>query len=102
MASRLQLHEEFCTILESTNVYYQPPQSLMMKYPCIRYSSTTPNQTYANNKFYRGMKQYDGIIIDSNPDSVIPDKLQEHFEMFSLGKPYVADNLNHFPFTIYY
>ena len=102
MASRLELHTELCAILGSTNVYYQPPQSLMMSYPCIRYSPGTPDMTYANNKFYRGMKRYDGMIIDEDPDSQIADKLLANFELISLGDPYPADNLNHFPFTIYY
>ena len=102
MASRLKLHEELCAILESTNVYYQPPQSLMMKYPCIRYSPGRPELTYANNKFYNGMKRYEGIVIDEDPDSQIAEKLLNHFELISLGDPYPADNLNHFPFTIYY
>lgn len=102
MASRLQLQEELCTILESTNVYYQPPQSLMMSYPCIRYSPGAPDQNYANNKFYRGMKRYDGVVIDEDPDSQIADKLLAHFELIRLGDPYPSDNLNHFPFTIYY
>jgi hypothetical protein len=102
MVRRLKLHEEFCAILDSKNVYFQPPQSLRMSYPCIRYSPSTPDQTYANNKFYRGMKRYEGVIIDSDPESVIPSKLQERFGLFSLGEPYVADNLNHYQFTLYY
>lgn len=102
MASRLNLHEEFRTILESDNVYFQPPQSLLMDYPCIRYSPGAPDITYANNKFYKGIKRYDGMVIDDDPDSKIADKLLAHFEMITLGDPYPADNLNHFPFTIYY
>ena len=102
MARRLKLQEEFCTILESNNVYFQPPQSLRMLYPCIRYSPSIPNQTYADNKYYRGVKQYDGVIIDPDPESTIPDKLLATLPMVSLGKPYTSDNLNHFPFTIYY
>lgn len=102
MASRLNLQKEFCEILGSNNVYFQPPQSLRMLYPCVRYSPSIPNQIHADNRYYAGMKQYEGVIIDSDPESEIPEKLLTTLPMVSLGKPYTSDNLNHFPFTIYY
>lgn len=100
MASRLLLHEELCEILESRNVYFQPPNA--MKYPCIRYALGEPDQTYASDSNYRVTNRYDGVVIDRNPESDTPAKLLAHFPMCRLGKPYVADNLNHFPFTLYY
>jgi hypothetical protein len=102
MASRLDLHDELCEILGTENVYFQPPASVMMDYPCIRYSYTRSDQKYANNHTYLITPGYEGVVIDTNPDSDIPEKLLERFSMCSLGNPYVADNLNHFPFTLYY
>lgn len=102
MASRLELHEELCELLESRNVYFQPPESTKMKYRCIRYSKSEPNLKRADNKIYSKVNRYDGVVMDYDPDCEIPDKLLDHFEMCSLGKPYVSDNLNHFPFTLYY
>ena len=102
MGRRLYLHEELCEILESRNAYFQPPSSVSMNYPCIRYSLDEPAQTYANDKNYTNTNRYDGVVIDRDPESDIPGKLLAHFSMCRLGKPYVANNLNHFPFTIYY
>ena len=102
MASRLDLHEELCTLLGSRYVYFQPPSTVKMKYPCIRYSSDGVDVRHANNRVYKNIKRYEGVVIDSNPDSVIADNILAHFEMCSLGSPYIADNLNHFPFTLYY
>lgn len=102
MDRRLLLHEEFCKILESRNVYFQPPQSVLMNYPCIRYSFGEPEQRYANNMNYKHTKRYDGVIIDRNPVSIYQELISNSFSMCRFGKPYVADNLNHFPFTIYY
>ena len=102
MASRLSLHEEFCTLLQSKNVYYDPPESFKMNYPCVRYSPSEPYQKHANDKNYSKTNRYDGIIMDYDADSKIPDNLLEHFSMFRLGKPYRVNNLNHFPFTLYY
>lgn len=102
MASRLNLHEELCTILGSRNVYYQSPASVNMQYDAIRYSLGGKDIKRANNAIYQTTNQYDGVFITTNPDTTIPDKLLAHFQMCSLGRPYVADNLNHFPFTLYY
>lgn len=102
MASRLKLHEELCEILGTRNVYFQPPSSVMMKYDAIRYSLADPNLKRANNEVYLKTNKYDGVVITYDPDSTIPDVILYHFPMCSFGKPYVADNLNHFPFTIYY
>ena len=102
MASRLELHEELCNLLGSRNVYYQPPESLKLKYPCIVYSRSIPNKHNANNRLYMSTNCYDGIIIDPTPDSEIPDEIVEYFPMCSLSKSYASDNLNHYPFTLYY
>lgn len=102
MASRLELHEELCGLLGSRNVYFQPPSNLVMKYPCIRYSSDGVDATHANNMMYNYTKRYNGVIIDPNPDSMIAESLLKHFQMCSLGSNYPADGLNHFPFTLYY
>lgn len=102
MASREELNEKFCELLGTRNVYFQPPASVRMKYPCIRYAKKGNVANHANNKVYKATNRYDGVYIDYDPDSDIPDKLLERFEMISLGQGYQADNLNHFPFTIYY
>lgn len=102
MASRLELHEELCTVLGSRNVYFQPPESVKMKYDAIRYDLGGKDLKHANNRIYLNTNQYDGVVITRDPDTTIPDKLLAHFEMCSFGRPYVAENLNHYPFTIYY
>lgn len=102
MADRLELHEELCAILGSRNAYYQPPASIKMQYPCIRYSSDGNDAVHADNRVYRKVNRYEGVVIDSDPDSKFPDMILEHFPMCSLGRGYTADNLNHFPFTLYY
>lgn len=102
MASRLNLHEELCTILGSRNVYFQPPASLLMNYDAIRYSLSGKDLKRADNRIYTNTNEYECIFITRDSDSKIPDVILEHFEMCSLGKPYTTDNLYHFPITIYY
>lgn len=102
MADRLTLHEELCTILGSRNVYFNPPESVRMQYDAIRYSLGGKDIKRANNRRYLSTNQYDGVVITRNPDTTIPDDILGHFEMCSFGRPYTADNLNHYPFTLYY
>ena len=102
MADRLELHSKFEELLESKNVYYQPPSSVSMNYDAIRYELSDKDTMYADNRAYRLTNRYDGVVISKNPDCTTPDALINFFEMCSLGKPYTANNLYHFPFTLYY
>ena len=102
MGSRLELHEEFCVILGTESVYFQPPASVQMKYPCIRYSKGAPSIKRANNGIYKNTNRYEVTVIDPDPDSEIPDKLMRHFSMCTWDRSYVANNLNHTVLTIYH
>lgn len=107
MASRLELHNDFIDVLGTKNeaesrVYFRSPESKKMKYPCIKYNQAEPHVKRANNSVYDITNKYEGIVIDYDPDSKIPTEILMRFPMCSLGKPYTADNLNHFPFTLYY
>lgn len=102
MGSRLQLHEAFKTILESESVYFNPPASVKMTYPCIRYVLGVPNQSRANGRIYRNIPRYEVTVIDYDPESEIPDKLQEAFPYAAIDRRYKSDNLNHTVLTVYY
>ena len=102
MAKREDLHEELCEILGSRNVYFQTPTSVRMQYDAIRYELSGKDIKHANNRFYYSTNRYSGVIITRDPDTKIPDELIAHFPMCSFGTPYTADNLNHYPFTLYY
>lgn len=102
MASRLNLHEELCSILGTRNVYFQSPESVKMSYDAIRYELGGKDIKRANNRLYLYTNQYDGVVITRDPDTTIPDRLLSHFEMCRFGRPYISDNLNHYPFTLYY
>jgi hypothetical protein len=104
MADRLKLDSELSKILGSRNLYYQPPSNIKMKYPCFVYSLSDPTIKYADNSTYFYINHYQVIYIDSNPDnvSIIIGKMLGTFDRISVNTPYVADNLNHCPFNLYY
>ena len=107
MASRLQLHNEFIDVLGTQNetesrVYYDPPQSLIMKYPCIRYKKSAPSLKRANNGIYNLTNVYEATVIDPDPDSVIAETILYRMKQCSIEATYTADNLHHTKLKIYY
>lgn len=101
MESRLKLHEMFCNILGSRNVYFQPPASVLMKYDAIRYSRKNIENVYADNSVYSQYDCYEVIAIYKDPDSDLPKKLST-LPLCSFDRHYTADGMNHDVFTIYY
>ena len=101
MASRLELHEILCNILGSRNVYFQPPESVKMKYPAMVYSLSGMRNNHANNKVYAQMRSYQITVIDASPDSLISDRISK-LPYCSFDRFYPSDGLNHYVYTLYY
>lgn len=101
MASRLDLDKVLRDILGTGNVYFQPPASLALKYPCIIYELDTVDTTYANDSPYSLRKRYKVTIIDYDPDSPIPDKVAM-LPSAKFATSYKANNLNHDVYELYH
>lgn len=101
MGSRLDLHILLEGILRNDHVYFQPPPSVMMQYPAILYSLKDIDKENANNSAYIKSRSYELILIDENPDSEFVDKIVEQ-PLCAFDRHYVADNLNHWIFTIFF
>ena len=102
MASRLNLHEELCALLGSRYVYFQPPESVKLKYPCIVYSRTGADTDYADDKVYNMTYQYTIQIISGEPDNELARELVYHFPMCRFMRRFVVDNLYHDNLNLYY
>ena len=100
--TRLTLHEELCTVLESRNCYFDPPS--ILEYPCIIYQRNTPWIDYADNIKYHRRDSWIITIVDTDPDSEIRNRLEEHFKNYcSWDREYPgSDGLYHFVYTLYY
>lgn len=101
MAPRLDLQNLLENLLGSRNVYFQPPPSFQMKYPCIIYKRNDRNIDHANNTPYHSRKRYQVTVVDQDPDSSIPDKVAE-LSTASFDRHFVADNLNHDVYNIFF
>lgn len=101
MGTREELDAILCETLGSPHVYFQPPENLKIKYPCIIYSFNGFYEQYANNKTYHRRREYNLLYITHDPDDEMIEKLAD-LPLCDLGKPYTAENLHHYPYTIYY
>lgn len=104
MASRLSLHQKLLALLPAGKqyVYFQPPESTKMSYPCIVYARSSGDTKYADNIPYNYTKAYDITVIDKDPDSAIVDAMFTAFPMSRYNRHFVSDNLNHDVFVVYY
>lgn len=101
MASRLKLESKLEELLGSKNVYYQPPESVNMSYPAIRYSKSKPDVKRADNKIYTKTNCYEIIVISKRPDEPVINEI-ENLPNSRWERHYVSDNLNHDVLTLYY
>lgn len=99
MTNRLELHEYLCEILQSCNVYFQPPESVKMNYPAIVYSRNNIENTFADDSVYTQNNEYQIIVIDKNPDSEYVKSISK-LPMCRFNRHYISDNLNHDIFTL--
>lgn len=102
MDRRLELHEKLCEILGSRNVYFQPPESVKLQYPCIIYSLSDVDTNHANNKLYLHKNRYMLMVVCKNPDDQTHEELMYRLPYCSFDRAYSADNMNHRVLTLYY
>lgn len=98
---REELHEVLCNIIGSRNCYFQPPSTIRMVYPCIRYELARINPTHADNIPYLNSKAYSLTYIDEDLESEIPEKLL-NLPYCSFDRSYDAEGLHHTVLTLYY
>jgi hypothetical protein len=101
-ARRLKLQGELKALLGSSNVYFQPPKTITLKYPCIVYNRMPQSVLRADNKPYMIRQQYQVTYITKNPDDPIITSIIEAFEDIEPTRFFVSDNLYHNNYTLKY
>lgn len=101
MGTRLELQTLLESLLGSRNVYFQPPPTVTLTYPCIIYERRGVDTKFANDQPYSHHRQYQVKLIDRNPDSALVDVLL-NLPRCKMDRHYTADNLNHDVFNLYY
>ena len=101
MDRRLDLHLILKNILGSNHVYFQPPPSVKITYPCIIYERSAINSTKADNMNYLNRVRYTVTLIGANPESNLVSELLK-IPMCSYDRFFASDGLNHDVFSLYY
>lgn len=100
MRTRLDLQQVLEEILGTEYVYFQPPETIRMVYPCIVYVRNGGDTTHADNNPYTFDVNYTVTVIDPNPDSPILEQIAM-LPKCRYDRHFTANNLNHDVFTIY-
>lgn len=102
MERRLKLDKELRALADSSNVYYQPPESIKMNYPAIVYHLNDAQSIHADDLNYVNRKRYTVTYITRNPDQTFMNEMLDTFSYCTFDRWYAADNLHHFVYDLYY
>ena len=99
--TRVDLDRLLRTTLGSTNVYFDPPESFKLKYPCVVYSYESNAEFHADDSTYHRRKRYSMTYITKNADDPKADEFAD-LRYCKLSRAYTADGLWHYAFELYY
>lgn len=107
MANRIDLQQELQSLIGQRadgkqNVYFQPPESIKLNYPCIVYTRGTGDTKYAEDRPYKFTNRYILTFITTDPDASLIEKLAMAFKMISHVRYFVSDNLYHSVYELYW
>lgn len=99
MGHRLDFQAMLLTLCD--NVYFDPPPSIQMQYPCVIYSRYRIVIAHADNAPYKHDTRWQVTVVDRDPDSEIVEKVKA-LPKVSYDRFYTADDLNHDVFTLFF
>lgn len=101
MDRRRRLQELLVSILGSNKVYFQPPPTIRIDYPCIVYERNTGDTQFADNNPYAFELRYKVTYIDRSPENDVVKQLAS-LPKCTYDRFYTSDGLNHDVFNLYY
>lgn len=97
--SRKELDAILRSTLGTTNVYYDPPESFKLKFPCIVYNDSGRVVWKADNGTYIKFRRYMINYITKDADDSMVDTIEE-LPYCRMRTPYTVDGLFHYPYDI--
>ena len=108
MAQRLTLTRKVELITEAlkhigiSNVYFEPPQSIKLKYPCAVFKRGVISSRHAGNIIYKIDDSFDLTYIRLDPDDDMTHDILNIFRQIRHTRTFVADGLHHDQYKLYY
>ena len=92
------------TINNTKNVYYDPPTSIQMKFPCFRFNMNNTDVKFADNFAYLRTKRWTVTYITRDVEDIDPvvKGMLDTFKYCSQETQFKSDNLQHVVFNLYY
>lgn len=97
---RIKASEMLHDILGSNNVYYEPPESVKMKYPAIVYQRMKIDTVSADNRKYHVYDRYQVTYIRKSADDTVVDRILE-LPACEHVREFKSNDLYHDVFTLY-
>lgn len=98
--SREEVHEFLVNLSGyGNNVYFNPPETVKMHYPCLVYNISDLGSRHADNRPYFRYDRYTVTHIYSKISQDSVSKLLADTEGFDFDRHFYADNLYHDVFT---
>lgn len=97
---RLKLHGLMAEIYPELEIYYQPPTNLTLSYPCIVYTLSDLDPTFANNSPYSIKSVFTITLMRHLTDRsglYVKNMLKIPYTRFITG--FTSDNIVHNQFT---
>lgn len=102
MNRREDLSTKLHLILGNDNVYFQPPKSQTIKYPCCIYHLDRGSTKHADNSNYYYVQSYEVKFIFKQHKEGFVKQVLNSLTLCSFETSYIADGLYHYVFNLYY
>lgn len=99
MRSREETHRLLVEHAGGAKVYFQPPESYKMEYPCIVYERTNVPAIYADDMPYITRPVYQVTAIERNPEAPLGFRIGS-IPGAQFNRHFVSDNLHHNVYTL--
>ena len=83
------------------HVWFQPPSSVYLTYPCIIYNLSGKDSIYADDLKYLTSNKYTVTVIGYDPDMELLAELEE-LPYCSFDRQFSIDGLYHTTYTLYF
>lgn len=101
--NRLELSTLLSSIMEECgeepHLYFQPPESVKLEYPCMIYRLRTMTSRKADDKPYYKTIGFDITYVTRSPNSSVPSRMLSE-QYMNFDRYYTSENLHHYAYTI--
>ena len=90
---RFLLQNQLETLLGLDHVYFNPPESISLVYPCLIYTLSNKLVNSADDKMYKKMDRYELTYIHIDPDDLFVDSLLSNFNYIKFDRQAIVKNV---------